>query len=78
MAFEVTKHLLVPKHVKVSEKEKKELLELYGLELRSLPRILISDPAIGSLSVKEGDIVKIVRKSMTAGEVVFYRRAVTS
>lgn len=73
---DVTKHVLVPKHTKVSEKEKKELFEKYALDLENLPRILHNDPAIQALDVQDGDIVKIVRKSATAGETVFYRRVV--
>ena len=75
--FDISKHVLVPKHVKLSEKEKKELFEKYVAELRDLPRILKTDPAIKHISVKEGDIIKIFRKSPTAGEIVFYRRVVS-
>lgn len=72
--FEVTKHVLVPKHSKVSEKELKEVLERYSIEINMLPRISKSDPAIANLDVKEGDVVKIVRNSPTAGRALFYRR----
>ncbi|PIN74870.1 DNA-directed RNA polymerase subunit H [Candidatus Woesearchaeota archaeon CG10_big_fil_rev_8_21_14_0_10_37_12] len=72
--FDVTKHVLVPKHTKLSEKERTELFEKYVIELQNLPRIAKNDPVIQSLDVKEGDIVKISRKSATAGETVFYRR----
>ena len=71
---DVTKHLLVPKHSKLSEKEGKELFEKYAIELQNLPRIFKNDPSIQNLDVKEGDIVKITRKSPTAGESMFYRR----
>ena len=74
--FEVSKHELVPKHAKLSEKEGKELFEKYAIELQNLPRIYMTDPAIQNLDVKDGDIVKISRKSPTAGETVFYRRVV--
>ena len=74
--FEVNKHELVPKHSKLSEKEMKELFAKYAIELPNLPRIFKSDPAILDLDVKEGDIIKISRKSPTAGETVFYRRVV--
>jgi len=74
--FEVTKHELVPKHSKLSEKEGKELFEKYSIELPNLPRIFKGDPAIQSLDVKDGDIIKISRKSPTAGETTFYRRVV--
>ncbi len=72
--FDITKHILVPKHVKISEKEKKELTEKYRLSIQNFPRILVTDPAIQHLKAKEGDIIKITRQSKTAGEAVFYRR----
>lgn len=75
-AYDVTKHVLVPKHTKLSEKEKAELFEKYVADLRDLPRIYKDDPAIEELGVKEGDVIKIIRKSLTAGEAVFYRRVV--
>jgi len=74
--FDVTKHELVPKHSKLTEKERKELFEKYAIDMPNLPRIFKSDPAILALDVKDGDIVKISRKSPTAGETVFYRRVV--
>jgi DNA-directed RNA polymerase subunit H len=75
--FDVSKHVLVPKHVKLNEKEKKDLFEKYVADLRDLPRIYKEDPAIQGLDAKEGDVIKIIRKSQTAGEAVFYRRVVS-
>lgn len=69
----VSKHILVPQHIKISEKEKKKLFEKYGVSLKELPKILIDDPAIAKLNVKPGDVIKVIRKSPTAGEAVFYR-----
>ena len=74
--FDVTKHELVPKHSKLSEKEMKELFEKYAIELHNLPRIFKTDPSIQHLDIKDGDIIKISRKSPTAGETQFYRRVV--
>ncbi len=51
----------------------KDLLKKYSLTIREIPKILITDPAISHLDVKEGDIIKIKRNSRTAGETVFYR-----
>lgn len=70
---DITKHVLIPKHVKLGEKEKAELLERYKITVEALPKILKSDAAIPGLSVKEEDVIKIVRASPTAGEAVFYR-----
>lgn len=74
--YDVTKHVLVPKHSKASEKEKKELFEKYQISIRELPRILKSDPGIVHLGAEEGEIIKIIRPSQTAGESTFYRRVI--
>lgn len=71
--FKVDKHSLTPKHVKVSDREKKQLLEKYRAILKDLPRIYKTDPAIANLDAKPGDVVKVVRMSETAGESMFYR-----
>lgn len=74
--LDVTSHVLVPKHAKISEKERKELFEKYVLSPRDLPRIFKDDSTLAQLEVKEGDIVKIMRSSPTAGTTVFYRKVV--
>jgi DNA-directed RNA polymerase subunit H len=71
--LEVEKHELVPKHILLSEREKEGLLEKYGIALRQLPRISIEDPAVKNINGKIGDVVKITRKSPTAGETLYYR-----
>ncbi|RME53320.1 DNA-directed RNA polymerase subunit H [Candidatus Woesearchaeota archaeon] len=72
-AFRVEEHVLVPKHEKISEAEKKKVLEEHNITVHDLPKILRSDPAIAHLDCKEGDVIRIRRKSLTAGESVFYR-----
>jgi DNA-directed RNA polymerase subunit H len=71
--LEVDKHQLVPKHILLAEREKEELLQKYGITLRQLPRISLEDAAIKEMNPKIGDVVKIVRKSVTAGESEYYR-----
>jgi DNA-directed RNA polymerase subunit H len=71
--FEVSDHILVPKHERLSKAKAKELLEEYGVKLNQLPQILQNDPAIEDMEVEVGDIIKITRKSQTAGEAVYYR-----
>lgn len=66
-------HQFVPEHTKLSEKEAISLLKNLSISMRELPKILITDPAISHLDVKVGDIIKITRKSLTAGESIFYR-----
>jgi DNA-directed RNA polymerase subunit H (RpoH/RPB5) len=66
-------HELVPEHSKLSEKDAKDLMKKYSLTIREIPKILLTDPAIAHLDVKEGDVIKIKRNSRTAGETVFFR-----
>ena len=73
MAKQATKHILIPKHSKLSEKDKKKLFERYNVGYKELPKILKTDSAIAHLDVKSGDIIKIERKSPTAGKSIFYR-----
>jgi len=69
----VAEHTLVPKHVLLNEEEKNDVLKKYGVSLKQLPRIVLTDPAIIKMNPQVGDVVKIVRKSKTAEETVFYR-----
>jgi DNA-directed RNA polymerase subunit H len=71
--FNVLKHELVPKHTILTEEEKKELLEKLKISPHQLPKILVSDPVVKAIGAREGDIIKIIRKSPTAGESIYYR-----
>ena len=71
--FKVDKHILTPKHLKASEKEKAQLLEKYHVTSKELPKIMKTDASLRELEAKPGDVIRIVRKSQTAGESVFYR-----
>ena len=72
-AADSVRHVLVPKHVKLSDFEREALLKRYGIGVEALPKIMKDDAAIVDLSAKVGDVFKIVRRSPTAGEAVFYR-----
>ncbi len=74
--MEAKTHILVPQHLKLSDKEKKELFEKHSITQLQLPKILNTDPAIAHLDVKEGDVIKIIRNSQTAGKSAFYRGVV--
>lgn len=71
--FNILKHELVPEHIILNENEKKKLLEEYGIKPGNLPKILTTDPVVKALDAKEGDILKIIRKSKTAGTSLYYR-----
>jgi len=71
--IDISKHELVPKHETLSEAEKADVLKLHGIVLRQLPRILDSDPMVVRLNAKLGDVIRITRKSATAGVSQYYR-----
>ncbi|MCK4669779.1 MAG: DNA-directed RNA polymerase subunit H [Nanoarchaeota archaeon] len=67
------KHELIPKHTKLGERAVKELLATFNISKVQLPKILASDVVVKNLGLKIGDIVKIERKSPTAGKSTYYR-----
>ncbi len=72
----VPDHVYVPKHEIISKKEAEEVLKKYNCKPTELPLIFVTDPAILGLGVKPGDMIKISRKSPTAGRSLYYRYVV--
>jgi len=72
----VPDHVYVPKHEIITKKEAEAVLKKYNCKPTELPLIFVTDPAILGLGVKPGDMIKISRKSPTAGESLYYRYVV--
>jgi DNA-directed RNA polymerase subunit H len=71
--FDILEHELVPRHIILTKEEAKKLLKKLNISPYQLPWISESDPVCKRIGAKPGDIIKIIRKSPTAGEAVFYR-----
>ncbi|MDG6928702.1 MAG: DNA-directed RNA polymerase subunit H [Nitrososphaerota archaeon] len=74
--FRVSSHLYVPKHEILPKEEVESLLKKYSATLDQLPYILTTDTNVVELQAKPGDVIRITRKSETAGTTVYYRLVV--
>jgi DNA-directed RNA polymerase subunit H len=73
-------HALVPKHIKLTDKEKDELFKKYDISFNKLPKMMVSDPAISDLKPRVGDVIMIYRNEPmrdendnSSGKSIFYR-----
>ena len=81
--YNVLEHKLVPEHYLLSKAEVKKVLNKLKVTPEQLPKIRLDDPCILCLErkygpIKEGNIIKIVRKSDITHESVVYRVTVTT
>lgn len=74
--MDILEHEFVPKHEILSEDEKENLLAQLKVPQGALPGILKSDPVTRVIGAELGDIIKITRKSDTAGVTIIYRLVV--
>ncbi len=71
--FNVLEHDLVPDHILLNEEETQELLTKYKITKGQLPKIKTSDVVVKQIEAQPGDVLKIIRKSLTAGQAISYR-----
>jgi DNA-directed RNA polymerase subunit H len=74
----ISNHTYQPKHEILSKNQAEEILKKYNTKPSQLPYMMMDDKGIEDLDVRPGDIVKITRRSATAGESVYYRYVVES
>lgn len=73
LAFNITKHFLVPKHELLNENEKRNVINMYKTKLKHFPNILTTDPVSKYYAYVPGDLIKITRNSPTVGTYISYR-----
>ncbi len=66
-------HRLVPKHILITESEKRELISTYDIKDTQLPRMLTTDFVARYYGAKVGDVFRIERPSPSAGTTIAYR-----
>ncbi|MET1159975.1 MAG: DNA-directed RNA polymerase subunit H [Thermoprotei archaeon] len=72
----ILEHELVPKHEILSPEEAEKILRKLNVKPYQLPWISIEDPVVKAIGAKPGDIIRIIRKSPTAGVSIAYRYVV--
>ena len=73
MAEEQIQHFLVPKHIRLTDEQKREILKKLNVSIKQLPMIKVTDPALKDMNCKVNDLILIKRKSQTAKEADYYR-----
>ena len=73
LIFNRTKHRLVPKHVLLTETEKREILTTYDCRDTQIPRMVTTDYVARYFGAKAGDMFKIYRPSPSSGMYITYR-----
>ena len=69
----VLTHVMVPDHQLMSEEEVSALLSRYHITTDQLPKIYHDDPSVKAIDAKVDDVIRIIRKSHTAGRAEAYR-----
>jgi DNA-directed RNA polymerase I, II, and III subunit RPABC1 len=73
LMFNITKHVLVPKHKLLNEKEVNEVLDKYQCKKNQLPKIQYDDPITRYYGARKGDVFEIIRPTPTTGIFRVYR-----
>ncbi|HJK78462.1 DNA-directed RNA polymerase subunit H [Methanocorpusculum vombati] len=69
-------HEMVPDHQIMTPEEVVKLLADYDITEEHLPKMYHDDPAVKACGAKPGMVIRITRKSQTAGEATSYRLVV--
>lgn len=73
MKKDILNHELVPEHIILSKSEAEKIIKELNIHPEQLPKIKKDDPVVKAIEAKPGDILKIIRKSPTAGKFITYR-----
>ena len=74
--LDVQEHFLVPFHEIMKQKDVEALLKRYECTLNDLPKVKDTDMMVLKIGARAGDVLRITRKSQTAGEAKYYRLVV--
>jgi DNA-directed RNA polymerase subunit H (RpoH/RPB5) len=74
LMFNPTRHVFVPKHIKLSDAETADIMQKYMIKSKlQMPVILHNDIIAKWLGLRQGDVVKIERYNENSGVSYYYR-----
>tara|TARA_B100001027_G_scaffold197495_1_gene155006 strand:+ start:896 stop:1522 length:627 start_codon:yes stop_codon:yes gene_type:complete len=74
LLFDITKHKQVPRHIVLSEMQKKDIIEKYNIsDVTQFPEISRFDPVAIAIGLRPDDLCLIERPSKTAITTNYYR-----
>ncbi len=74
LLINITKHVLTPLHIPLSDSEKEELLKHYNLKKDvQLPKLHHTDAIAKYYGLRKGTVVKVIRQSSTDTNYITYR-----
>lgn len=74
LQYNPSKHILVPKHERITEEEVKDVLAKYQVKSKNhLPHIFKADVMAKWLGLRVGDVVRITRPNENSGIYYYYR-----
>lgn len=76
LQINIVDHELVPTHFVLLPEEAEIFLKEYNAMKKNMPLILTSDPVAKYYNMRHGNICKIIRPSVSAGESFYYRLVV--
>jgi DNA-directed RNA polymerase subunit H (RpoH/RPB5) len=78
LKINIVDHVLVPKHIVLTQEENVKVLKSYNAKKNNMPLIFSSDPIARYYNMKPDDICKIERPSIMTDKTPFYRIVVKS
>ena len=83
LMYNCIKHKSVPQHIRITKTEYEVYLQdfldsLHIESLENLPKIFDTDPVAMFIGLRPGEMCKIIRPSMSAGEHIVYRYCVSA
>ena len=78
LIINILDHVLQPKFEVLTKNERIQLLDDYKTYKKQLPRMLETDPVARYYNMKPGDIVRIIRQSITTCDAIYYRIIIKS